>query len=462
MTNVRFRLEDVLLLLLTVALAAGARVGYLIRYADHAANAGPLLVQDVQPEQEALIGNVKDHRWFGALAPFAAVEERTAHTAPGYPWLLGELNRLPLEPGAMAPLVRWIQCGLGALTAAFYFLFAWRAFRSRLVAVLAGLFCALHPFWIVATAALADSVLASFLLAASVFLGCRGGQVGGALTSLLYGLSLAALALVRAALLPFAVVALLWFLFRCRRLPTGWQASLLAFLGFITGLAPWGLRNYEHFQDAFPIVDTTYLHLWMGNNVQATGGPLSESAMLHALAERRDEDTVSTAQLLAGMDQPQRYRFLAESVVDEVQRDSLATMQRRLWAGLYFVFGEDWFTQRKLWRDAPAAGETEGALVPGWPYPVLLTGSLLVLLVLSLLGWRWTYAWRQEAMPASLAVFWIPLPYLLSHAEALSGPRLPLDGVLLCYSAFALCCLVPGVGRSLREGEPIRPPSGLG
>ena len=46
-------------------------------------------------------------------------------------------------------------------------------------------------------------------------------------------------------------------------------------------------------------------------------------------------------------------------------------------------------------------------------------------------------------MPSSLAVMWIPLPYLLSHAEALSGPRLPLDGVLLCYAAFALCGMLP-------------------
>jgi hypothetical protein len=32
---------------------------------------------------------------------------------------------------------------------------------------------------------------------------------------------------------------------------------------------------------------------------------------------------------------------------------------------------------------------------------------------------------------------------LLSYAEALHGPRLPLDGILLCYVAFALVCLAP-------------------
>jgi hypothetical protein len=55
-------------------------------------------------------------------------------------------------------------------------------------------------------------------------------------------------------------------------------------------------------------------------------------------------------------------------------------------------------------------------------------------------------------------VIWIPLPYILCHAADLSGPRLPLDGVLLCYSAFALLCLVPGIGGWLLRGAPQQPP----
>ena len=43
---------------------------------------------------------------------------------------------------------------------------------------------------------------------------------------------------------------------------------------------------------------------------------------------------------------------------------------------------------------------------------------MLAMLVLGLLGWRWTYGWRGTALPSSLAVVWLPLPYLLSHAGA--------------------------------------------
>src|SRR6516162_7273741 len=78
---------------------------------------------------------------------------------------------------------------------------------------------------------------------------------GGAFTSLLYGLVLAAAALVRPSWLPFGFVALLWFLLRCRKLPRGWFVALLAFLGFANGLAPWTLRNFQVLQDIVPIVD---------------------------------------------------------------------------------------------------------------------------------------------------------------------------------------------------------------
>jgi hypothetical protein len=83
---------------------------------------------------------------------------------------------------------------------------------------------------------------------------------------------------------------------------------------------------------------------------------------------------------------------------------------------------------------------------------MLLPASVLVMLFLGVLGWRWTYGWRRAGMPASLALMWVPLPYVVSHAESLSGPRMPLDGALLCYAAVAVVYLLPKVGDALREG----------
>jgi hypothetical protein len=341
--------------------------------------------------------------------------------------------------------VRWVQCGLGALTAGFYFLFARRAFRHLGVATVAGLACALHPFWVIDTAALNDGVLSSFLVGLAVWLGTRAGQEGGAFASLLYGLSLAGTALVRAALTPFAFVALAWFLLRSRSAAGGWLHALLAFLGFAIGLTPWTVRNFQAFGEPVPIVDSAHLHLWIGNNDYATGGPATPEMMASA----------PTAELAGITRQPERYNRLGTLAWEQVRTQGTKTIQRRLHAALAFFLGDNWLGNGTLAEEEPTSEEMP--VLARW-YNWTLQLTLVVMLALALLGWRWTYGWRWEAMPSSLALIWIPLPYILSHAEALSGPRLPLDGVLLSYAAFALVCLIPGVGAPLLEGSDRRRP----
>jgi hypothetical protein len=306
---------------------------------------------------------------------------------------------------------------------------------------------ALHPFWVIGTAALSDGVLAGFLLALAVCLGARTGEVGGAFASLVYGLALAGLALVRAACLPFAFLALVWFLFRSRTLPRGWLAALLAFLGFANGLAPWIVRNVQVFHQPIPIVDSAWLHLWIGNNPNATGGPATEAMWAEAPSQK----------LQAIQEQTARYAQLAPLVWEEVRAQPEKTIFRRLRAALVFLTGESWLEEGTLMEE-PSPSEEE---LPAWwsaaATRIALQASLLVMLLLGFLGWRWSYAWRWESMPAFLAVVWIPLPYILGHGEALSGPRLPLDGILLCYVAVVLGALSPWTRAQLLEGPEANP-----
>lgn len=464
-----FGIIDFLLLLSVFAGAAALRAGYLVRYADSGDTPGPIRVQDPPPppgqlatspklearekeeradesllgqhrptELDSLVSHLKESNWFGTRAPFSEEAEQTADYSPGYPWLLAWLARV-VDAGSLARTVRWIQVGLGALTSAVYYLFTLRAFSSRLVAVLAGAFTALYPFWIVSVAEINDAVLSSLLLALSLYLGTRAIQTTGPFASLLYGLALAGLALVRAAALPFGFLALGWFLLRSRHEARGWLCALLAFLGFVNGLAPWTVRNYHVFGEPVPIVSTAWLHLWIGNNEHATGGPAKEPMTASAPAD----------ELRTNPNQVRRYARLGSLVWDEIQHRPIQTVQRRIWAGLDFLWGERFFTAGRL-VDPTLPDED----VHEWELPLEL--SLISLYLLAFLGWRWTYGWRRECMPATLAVLWLPLPYLLSHAEALHGARLPLDGVLLCYAAFALTCLVPGIGGTLREASPSR------
>ena len=331
-----------------------------------------------------------------------------------------------------------------------YFCFARRAFASTIAGTLAGLLGALYPFWIVNTAELADGVLVTFLLAAVLALGTRGSQVGGSFTSLLYGLTLAALAMVRAALLPFAVVAFVWYLARCRSVRAGWFAALLALLGFANGLAPWALRNWRVFQEPVPIADSAYLHLWMGNNPRATGATLDEKDLRESLPPELRSQMLTQTDPPA---QPRRYNRLGPEAFAQMADDPAAALGHRLDAGICFVLGGSWVHSHRL---ALAPNGPDVAEAPAWIAESIepwLRGSLLLVLLLGALGWRWSAAWVARSRLAALATVWVPLPYLLSHAEELSGPRLPLDGVLLCYVAFVLACLVPNFARAPSEPE---------
>lgn len=406
----------------------------------------------VQPPQttdlDQLVNNCRKYGVPGgyqSAAPLGPdLEEPTAHRAPLYP-----VFRTGVEQGAefvnpylpvssMAGL-RYVQALLGSLTCLLYFLIAWRAFgQNHLLALAAGLLTAFYPMWILNVAECEDGTLTSFLVAWSLFLSVSIGQRGGAIRSLLLGLVLAALSLTRAALLPFAVVLQLWLFLRSRRFNGGWMCGLLTLIGFAGGLAPWVFYCHQTFKAPVPIVTTAWFHLWVGNNEASDGAGYQWS-----MKKRLDPQLVSK---LEKTPQQDRYELLAEPVLREISEKPWETCKRRLKALCQFLLGSSTFT-------GPRFSPGEAAIKPPeWVKPALF-GSLTAMLGLALLGWRWSYGWKDQSAPVSLAIFWIPLPYLLSHAEQLHAARLPLDGVLILMSALGLLGLLPGIGQGVRAGE---------
>src|SRR5438552_6855717 len=105
---------DLFLFLGILVMAAGARGWYLTTYA---ADNPALQVQEPQDELKALVENLKQDRAFRCQPPYAVEAEPTAYVAPGYPALLAAIGQLPLGSSSIEGTARWIQCGLGALTA---------------------------------------------------------------------------------------------------------------------------------------------------------------------------------------------------------------------------------------------------------------------------------------------------------------------------------------------------------
>ncbi|MGF1578794.1 MAG: ArnT family glycosyltransferase [Gemmataceae bacterium] len=476
----RFRWMDIVWFVIIVALAGVVRYGYLHFVIDAPSttefapnSTAPFLVQgtpntidpihldatvhtkvDVQEARlgtqitdlDLLVYHMNKSDRFASIPPLprnaeTGPIEETAHLAPGYPWFCALLLRFGIN-------LILVQAVLGAITAGLYYAFARIAFRNMVVSVLAGLLCALHPFWIVNTGEIADGVLTSFLLGVCLVLGVAAQRSGHFLVGLLYGVALAGLSLVRAIMLPFSLVGLLWLLGRCRAERKTWLCPLLAVLGFVNGLALWSVRNYQVFdKEIVPISTGTYLHVWMGNNPNATGVSMS-------FAEIEQTLTTERVEVLQQMPQSKRFDELAHDAVEYVRTHPTETVKNRIRTTGYFFFGKAWFTGE---TDNPASDQNgtstsqddpEVNAVWSWVHgnsPLIVHSMLLGMLALGFLGWRWTHGPHTQTGLAALALVWIPLPYILSHAENYFGPRIPLDGILLTFGAFAIGCLIPGL-----------------
>lgn len=426
------------LLLLVVLIVAGAARGYYVQEFTQGGQAEPAAVYRVQsdptPQDQVHVASPA----FSVCRDFVlrAVEEQGGN----------QINPLAA--------IRWLHVVLGTLTAGLYFALGRRAFGSTLVGLLAGLFVAANPFAIINVGEIQDGTLASFLLAVSLTAGATAGQRAGAISSILFGLSLAGLVLIRLALVPFALVALIWFLFRCSNVRQGWLAALVGFLAFGAAVGSWMGHNYHRSGEPLPIVDTAWWHLWLGNNPQATGGPPEpEPPQLPPMPDDKkpEGEKPALAEPRAKGPDPAGlgHEELARQVLEEVTQQPIQTVERRVAAALWFFTGR--VENHRLALVQEPVREPGDDPLPGLGDALYCT--LFGMLFLALIGWRWSYAWRYYSMPLQLAVFWVPLPYVLSHAEAMHGPRLPLDGVLLTLAAFTVCCLVPGLGGRLLRGE---------
>lgn len=196
--------------------------------------------------------------------------------SPLYPYFLAAVYGLF---GRDLFLVRMIQAGLGAGTAALTFLIGHDLFDRR-VGILAGLTTACYGALIYYDCSILLTPLLVLLNLAAVFLLVRADASARRGLYLAAGAVLGLAGIGRAAALLFAPVALLWVLKSDSR--TGGsrgptvdarrRSAALFALGVVLVIAPVTIRNYVASRDFVAVTSNGGINFYIGNGGQATGG----------------------------------------------------------------------------------------------------------------------------------------------------------------------------------------------
>jgi 4-amino-4-deoxy-L-arabinose transferase-like glycosyltransferase len=157
-----------------------------------------------------------------------------------------------------------VVCFMGASTVAFTGLAGREAGGERVGLIAAGI-AAVYPFlWVADGALLAESLYAA-LIAASLWLALRFVRRRSLWDALWFGLALALAALARGEaifLVPLLLVPLAWF-------ARSWRAGVVMLAVFALVLAPWVIRNTEHFNDLV-LISTNSNSVFAGANCGPT------------------------------------------------------------------------------------------------------------------------------------------------------------------------------------------------
>ncbi|HYW68109.1 MAG TPA: tetratricopeptide repeat protein, partial [bacterium] len=205
---------------------------------------------------------------------------------PLYSYFLAAVYRLF---GRDLLLVRMIQAGMGAATAAIVYLLGKEIFDRR-VGILAGLITAGYGALIFYDCSVLLTPLLVFLNVLAVFLLVRADTTGRPAHYILAGAVLGLAAIGRAAALVSAAVAVLWVWLARRESPEGrkkraksgggpntlragaLRSAVLVAVGIVVVVAPVTVRNFVVERDFVLITSNGGLNFFIGNGDGATGG----------------------------------------------------------------------------------------------------------------------------------------------------------------------------------------------
>jgi hypothetical protein len=327
----------------------------------------------------------------GFISPFREVDEyrpsSSAHSAPGYPFLLAGLIRLAPD-GSPLPyrIALVLSIAFGVATVAGIAMIAERTY-GRSAFWIAGLAAACWPTLVHVSGMLWDSSFSISAVVFAVWLATSEGEltrkalcVVGALCGLFTLFS------------PIVGPILLFAL--CLR--ARWR-FVPAFVVWFAMLLPWFVRNAVEFDRFVPVRDNLGMELWMGNQPECDGTSLSAVRWIP-------------------MDNPQERSLIAELGDGEYCR-----LKMRLACELIAEYPGR-FVRKSIQRVALYwfGDVSRQTVFLGVPFPmvggvnVIKTSIMAIALGLTLFGaWAWRSAAGKWTSLFGLAV--LPLPYYVTH-----------------------------------------------
>ncbi len=398
-----------LMLILLILLALVVRVAY---------------ISTLEPEIFWFDGQEYQRLARGILDQGAYLSEDGSPTAfwpPGYPAFLAVL-------GADVLVVRVAQAILGSLAVLFVFLLA-RRFLGHRQSLLAAALSAIYPLYIYTAGSFYPVALLTVLLSAVFLLLLQSVEKGGRLRAGIAGLLGGYACLTTAAALPAMALTIPWLWIEGDRTARrrGRGLSLVFAVMLVLALGGWTARNMSHFGRPVLVSLNGGYNFWLGNypGVKATTGNRWTDQMqaeYHTLAAQKPGEAELDAALRS-----RTWEFIREDPMRFVGLSAAKGLN--LWR-LY---------PQPMTEDRP--GLNAEKLISIASYGLALPFALFFLFI--------SLKRRPEAR---LALIFF-LAYTAVHAVVLSKFRfrLPLDGILLVFTAGGLGLLLRTFGWKILE-----------
>jgi len=341
---------------------------------------------------------------------YAMWAKPTAYVAPVYPFFLAGLFKIF---GENFFAVKWIQAVFGAATIVLVYLLA-AQFSRPVVALLAAFIVAMHPELIGVTAFIYTETVFIFLLLATLLVLVKAVSAKKKLLFWCAGMLLGLTTLCRGATLQFPIFILAVIMFSSQRWT--WLRRWAFFVGgMAVVMAPWTIRNYQHFHVFLPVATGSGDVLWTGNYLEFDG-------------EYRYEQTRKKLSEVAGdVDLITRDRKLMADAKRMILEEPLA----HAWLFVRKIF-RYWL---RVYEDVPHGEARER----DWLVFGVLAITHYALLLLAMIGLRRCH-WRDDAVKMLLAFVCY---YTLVHAATLAVaryriPLLPLLSIVAASGAMAM------------------------